>query len=137
MMSRIAFALVLLAAPGVAMAGPSALPTAPVDPRAVTVAGRGDGRADDSAALQSAIDAAAAKGGGGIVFVPSGRYRVSRTIYIWPGVRVFGVGPTRPVITLGDATPGFQRGIANMVIFAGAKRGELKRVPFSPPGSVP
>ncbi|MEO9131666.1 MAG: glycosyl hydrolase family 28-related protein [Sphingomonas sp.] len=134
-------AFTTLAAPAWTTAGAtpsrSAFATAPSDSRAVTVAGRGDGRADDSAALQSAIDAAAVKGGGGIVFVPSGHYRISRTIFIWPGVRVFGVGATRPVITLGDATPGFQRGIANMVIFAGAKRGELKRVPFPPPGSVP
>ena len=137
MISRIALALALVAAPGVATAGPSVFKTAPADPRAVTVAGHGDGRADDSAALQGAIDAAAAKGGGGIVFLPSGRYRISRTIFLWPGVRVFGVGATRPVITLGDATPGFQHGIANMLIFTGARRGEFPRVPFPPTGSVP
>jgi hypothetical protein len=136
-MLRSALALGLLALPAVAVAGPSVLQTQPDDARAVTVAGRGDGRADDSAALQRAIDAAAAKGGGGIVFVPSGRYRITRTIVLWPGVRVFGVGATRPVVVLGNATPGFQRGIANMLIFAGAKRGETKRVPFPPPGSVP
>jgi len=132
---------------GPALASTSAYVTMPDDPRAVTVAGARDGRTDDTAALQKAIDAAADKGGGGIVFVTSGRYRISRTIYIWPGVRVFGVGKTRPVITLGDATPGFQQGVANMVIFAGARPGEsgirggvpLKpgRVPFPPPGSVP
>ncbi|MDF0489633.1 glycosyl hydrolase family 28-related protein [Sphingomonas sp. H39-1-10] len=137
--------LALATAP--AAASPSAYLTAPDDPRAVTVAGARDGREDDTQALQSAIDAAADKGGGGIVFVPSGHYRISRTLYIWPGVRVFGVGKTRPVIVLGDATPGFQQGVANMVIFAGARPGEagirggerLKpaRVPFPPPGSVP
>jgi hypothetical protein len=37
------------------------------------------------------------------------------------GRAVFGVGATRPLILLGDATPGFQKGVANMVIFAGAK----------------
>src|SRR6202008_4941456 len=99
-------AFTTLATPGWAAPSRSAYATAPDDPRAVTVAGVRDGRADDSAALQSAIDAAAAKGGGGIVFLPSGHYRLSRTIFIWPGVRVFGVGATRPVITLGDATPG-------------------------------
>lgn len=118
-------------------ASPSVFATAPDDPRAVIVRGKGDGRADDGAALQRAIDEAANKGGGGIVFLPAGRYRISRTLFVWPGVRVFGVGATRPVLVLGDATPGFQRGIANMVIFAGARRGEVKRVPFPPPGSVP
>jgi hypothetical protein len=40
---------------------------------------------------------------------------------------------------LGDNTPGFQRGLANMIIFAGARRAEAggRRVPFPPPGSVP
>nr|WP_295663481.1 glycosyl hydrolase family 28-related protein [Polymorphobacter sp.] len=136
-MIRIALGLALIAVPAAAMAGPSVFQTAPDDARAVTVAGRADGRADDSAALQGAIDSAAAKGGGGIVFVPSGRYRITRTIFLWPGVRMFGVGTTRPVIVLGNKTPGFQRGIANMLIFAGAKRGEMKRVPFPPIGSVP
>ncbi|WP_375421994.1 glycosyl hydrolase family 28-related protein [uncultured Sphingomonas sp.] len=120
-----------------AIASTSAFVTAPQDPRAVTVQGRRNGRGDDSAAIQRAIDAAAAKGGGGIVFIPSGRYRITRTVFIWPGVRVFGVGATRPLLTLPDATPGFQRGVANMVIFAGAKRDPARRVPFPPPGSVP
>jgi len=115
----------------------SAFATAPGDPAAVTVRAKGDGRADDSAALQDAIDAAAVKGGGGLVFLPSGRYRISRTLFLWPGVRMFGVGAARPQILLGDATPGFQKGVANMVIFAGAKRDPVRRVPFPPPGSVP
>src|SRR6478752_7682850 len=111
--------------------------TAPDDPAAVVVKAKGDGRADDTAALQGAIDAAAAKPGGGLVFLPSGRYRISKTLFLWPGVRVFGVGATRPLIELGDATPGFQKGVANMVIFAGAKRDPARRVPFPVPGSVP
>ncbi|RZM09896.1 MAG: gluconolaconase, partial [Sphingomonas sp.] len=119
-----------------AIASTSAYVTAPRDPRAVTVEARRDGRSDDSAAIQRAIDSAAAKGGG-IVFIPSGRYRITRTIFVWPGVRVFGVGATRPLLMLPDATPGFQRGVANMVIFAGAKRDPSRRVPFPPPGSVP
>jgi hypothetical protein len=52
-------------------------------------------------------------------------------------VRLFGVGATRPEIVLGDATPGFQKGLANMVIFAGAKRDPARAVAFPPPGSVP
>jgi len=120
-----------------AAASVSVFATAPDDPAAVVVRGQGDGRADDSAALQDAIDAAAAKPGGGLVFLPSGRYRISRTIFLWPGVRMFGVGVVRPRILLGDATPGFQKGVANMVIFAGAKPDPTRRVPFPPPGSVP
>ncbi len=69
-----------------------------------------DGLADDAAALQSAIDKAEGNTREGIVFVPSGRYRLARTIYVWPGVRLFGYGPTRPVFTLAPNTPGFQTG---------------------------
>jgi hypothetical protein len=139
---RAALLATLLATGAPVAASSSYYATAPQDPRAVTVAGVRDGRTDDTAALQAAIDASAEKGGGGIVFVPSGRYRISRTLFIWPGVRVFGVGKTRPVIVLGDATPGFQQGLANMVIFAGAKPGATDtaatyRTPFPPPGSVP
>src|SRR5689334_11961034 len=77
-----------------AAAGPaqsaSLLATTPNDPRAVTVAAAGDGTTDDSAAIQAAIDASFARGGGGIVFLPSGRYRLTRTLFIWPGIRLFG-----------------------------------------------
>ena len=139
---RVTLLATLMASAMPVAASPSYYATAPDDPRAITVAGARDGHADDTTALQTAIDAAAAKGGGGIVFVPSGRYRISRTLFVWPGVRVFGVGKTRPVIVLGDATSGFQQGLATMVMFAGAKPGatdtaKAYRTPFPPPGSVP
>lgn len=115
----------------------SVFATMPDDPAAVVVKAKGDGRADDGAAIQQAIDAASAKEGGGLVFLPSGRYRISQTLYLWPGVRLFGVGATRPEIVLGDATPGFQKGLANMVIFAGTKPDPARKTAFPPPGSVP
>lgn len=114
--------------------------TAPPEPNAVTVASKGDGKTDDGPAIQQAIDRAANKGGGGIVFLPSGTYRISKTLFLWPGVRIFGVGAQRPVILLGANTPGFQRGLSNMLIFAGARERDPAapgRVPFPPPGSVP
>lgn len=122
--------------------GTSAYPTAPADPRAVTVSAANDGVADATAAIQQAIDSVAAKGGGGLVFLPSGQYRLSRTLYIWPGVRLFGVGRTRPVFVLAANTPGFQRGIGSMIFFTGNRRaapGEPAPppVPVPPPTSVP
>lgn len=133
-----AAAIALISASGeAASASTSVLATAPDDPAAIVVKGKGDGRADDGAAIQAAIDAAAARPGGGLVFLPAGRYRISRTLFLWPGVRIFGVGATRPQIVLGDATPGFQKGLANMLIFAGFKPDPARRVPFPPPGSVP
>ena len=91
-----------------------------------------DGQADDSAAVQAAIDKLQATKGEGIVFVPQGRYRISRTIYLWPGVRLIGYGAQRPVFVLGDHTPGFEKDIAYMFFFAGAR-------PRSPdaPGAAP
>jgi hypothetical protein len=81
----------------------------------------GDGVEDDSAAVQAAIDKLQTSKGEGIVFIPQGRYRLSRTIYLWPGVRVIGYGKERPVFVLGANTPGYQDGIAYMFFFAGAR----------------
>jgi Pectate lyase superfamily protein/SMP-30/Gluconolactonase/LRE-like region len=116
------------------------------DPQAVYLTARefgahGDGIADDSAAIQAAIDKAEHRFRGGIVFLPSGRYRLSRTIYVRSGVRLFGYGPTRPVFVLAPHTPGFQTGVGVMVMFIGARPSGLygtgTRVPFPPPGTVP
>src|SRR5262249_38737249 len=98
------------------------------DPRAVYLSAaefgaKGDGQADDSAAIQAAIDKAENRAREGILFVPSGRYRVTRTIYVWPGVRIFGFGATRPVFVLAPDTPGFQKGIGVMVMFTGFRLG--------------
>ena len=140
--------LLLAASPVLALEpGTSAYATRPDDPRAVSVTGaRGDGQADDSAALQAAIDKAASDREEGIVFVPQGRYRITRTIYVWPAVRVIGWGAHRPVFVLGDNTPGYQKGIGAMVVFAGIRPGAGSaarpeqpgaKVPFPPPDSVP
>ncbi|NWK94482.1 gluconolaconase [Sphingobium lactosutens] len=132
--------LLCLAAAHPALASPSVYRTAPDEPRAVTVKGVGDGRADDGAAIQQAIDKAAEKGGGGIVFLPAGTYRISRTLFLWPGVRIFGIGEQRPVILLGKNTPGFQRGVAHMLMFTGSTRQtdkDTRPAAFPPAGSVP
>ncbi|GGB19261.1 hypothetical protein GCM10011380_06090 [Sphingomonas metalli] len=141
-----ALAMVLLAGaalPALA-AGPSrsAFTAAPVDPRAITVAAPCDGTTDATAAIQQALDAAAGQGGGGIVFLPAGRYRLARSLYVWPGVRLFGTGRTRPVFVLAPATHGFQRGVGSMIVFTGNRRaapGEpaARPVPVPPPTSVP
>ena len=103
--------LVLLAAPAFAQ---SIYTERPPDPLAVVAdasAGlHGDGVADDTAALQAAIDRVADTTGQGIVFLPSGRYRVSKTVYLWSGIRLIGYGQRRPVILLAANTPGYQSG---------------------------
>jgi sugar lactone lactonase YvrE len=82
-----------------------------------------DGIADDSDALQQAVDKVPAAGG--IVFVPEGRYRITKTIYIWPAVRLIGYGASRPVLQLGSHTPGYQNPDQEsyMIFFAGSRPG--------------
>jgi hypothetical protein len=141
--SRHALALALAgmaAAAPLALAAPisvSAFQSMPDDPHAVVVRAKGDGVADDSAAIQQAIDSAANKGEGGIVFLPSGRYRITRSILIPLAVRVYGVGATRPVFVLAPNTPGFQKGVANMVIFTGGDQYTVGAVPMPVQGAVP
>lgn len=68
-------------------------PLAPHDVLDVTACGaRGDGRADDTAALQGALDRAA----GRVVFVPHGVYVVSDTLHVPVGTRL--VGQALPVL---------------------------------------
>ncbi len=140
MKNSLLLAMVLLGVSSAALAE-SFLTTRLDDPKAVYLTPETIGAHDSSAALQAAIDKAENNAREGIVFVPSGRYRLTRTVYVWPGVRVFGFGPTRPVFVLPDNTPGFQQGEGVMVMFTGARPGERRgrgrRVPFPPPGSVP
>ncbi len=119
------------------------------DPKAVYLSApefgaKGDGQTDDSTAIQAAIDKAENHVREGILFVPAGRYRLTRTIYVWPGVRIFGFGETRPVFVLASDTPGFEKGAGVMVMFTGARLGGVPpgggrgfRIPFPPVGTVP
>lgn len=108
------------------------------DPKAVYLAPPAAGE-DSSAALQAALDKAAGTTHEGIVFVPAGRYTLTRTIYLWPGVRLIGYGETRPIFVLPPNTPGFQKGMGVLVMFTGMgpTLPARMRVPFPPPGSVP
>jgi sugar lactone lactonase YvrE len=98
------------------------------DPKAVYLDAfgvRGDGIADDSDAIQQAINKVQETVNQGIVFVPEGRYRLTKTIYVWPSIRVIGYGAKRPVFVLADNTPGYQdRNNENyLVFFAGGRPG--------------
>lgn len=96
---------------------------------------KGDGSADDSAALQRAINQVQEKTNQGILFVPSGRYRLTKTINIWPGIRLIGFGAARPTFILAANTPGFQQGPAYMVFFAGARPHDDALPPDAHPGT--
>lgn len=120
-----------------APASVSAFQSMPDDPRAIQVRAPSDGRTDATAAIQEAIDRAANKGGGGVVFLPSGRYRITRSILIPLAVRVYGVGPTRPVLLLAKDTPGFQKGVGTMVVFMGGDQYNTGKVPVPVASAVP
>lgn len=69
---------------------------------------KNDGSVDVSDALQSAVNKIQETVRYGIVFIPEGRYRISKTIYLWKGVRLIGYGKERPHFVLEKNTPGFQ-----------------------------
>jgi sugar lactone lactonase YvrE len=96
---------------------------------------KGDGIADDTAVLQQAINKVQEKTNQGILFVPAGRYRLTKTIYIWPGIRLIGFGATRPTFVLAAETPGFQQGPAYMMFFAGGRQGASATPPDANPGT--
>ena len=103
----------------------------PHDPTAVVLGSDafpavGDGVADDTAAIQAAIDEASRRGGanwlgnivggargvevgdgGGLVFVPEGTYRISDRIDLRASVRIIGFGDTRPRFTVAPQTAAF------------------------------
>jgi hypothetical protein len=143
MLGRLPLLIALLLGASSPAFAASVFTTRPDDPGAIYLTGaKADGQADDSAAIQAALDEATKDGKANIVFVPAGRYRLTRTIYVWRGVRVIGYGATRPVFVLADNTPGYQTGIGLMVMFTHARPGQMlppgaTRVPFPPPGQVP
>ena len=99
-------AIVLLAvAVAVPLYAESFYPLRPEDPRAVYLTNdqfgvHADGIGDDSEALQQAINRVQETARIGVLFIPEGRYRLSRTIFVWAGIRLIGYGPKRPVFLL-------------------------------------
>jgi hypothetical protein len=116
----------------------SVFPIRPDDPHAVylergSFGAAADGQGDDTAAIQSAIDKVSDTTGEGIVFVAEGRYRVSREIHLWSGIRLIGYGAHRPVFVLAPNTPGFQEGHE----FLGTGRYMLQFASRRPPANEP
>jgi hypothetical protein len=62
----------------------------------------GDGTTDDTAAIQSAIDATPANGG--VVFFPPGTYKVVATLNIDKPLEILGSGPHATVVSSAHAT---------------------------------
>lgn len=82
----------------------------------------GDGQADDTAAIQRALDATAGKPA--TVFLPAGVYRCGGTLSVPAGVELRGIGGPRPDKSL---SPG---GAAGTLLMATAGRGRPDAAPF-------
>lgn len=80
---------------------------------------KADGKSDVTAALQEAINQVKREKNFGILFLPEGSYRISKTIQIPSSVRLIGYGKKRPVIYLGANTPGYQATQNYMIWFTG------------------
>jgi sugar lactone lactonase YvrE len=91
------------------------------DPRAVYLTKdqfgvHADGIGDDSDALQQAINRVQETTRMGVLFIPEGSYRLTKTVFVWQGIRLIGYGQKRPAIMLGKNTPGFQEGTGKYMI---------------------
>ena len=95
-----------------------------------------DKEGDESDALQKAIDKVAEESVFGIVFIPEGEYQISKTIYVWKGIRLIGYGKNRPVLVLGKNTPGFDEGDGKYIIhFVSNKPREGREISDANPGT--
>ena len=114
-MKRITLTVIVLTLLAVTWAFPlyadSYYPERPEDPQAVYFTPdnfdiHGDGVGDDSDVLQEAVSSTR----GGIVFIPEGTYRISKTVIVGGGTRLIGYGTQRPKIVLAANSPNFQWG---------------------------
>ena len=67
-----------------------------------------DGKTDVSDELQAAINGVKTKNNFGVLFIPEGKYLISKTIYIPNSIRLIGYGNNRPLFILAKNSPGFQ-----------------------------
>ncbi|MGA3161436.1 MAG: glycosyl hydrolase family 28-related protein, partial [Terracidiphilus sp.] len=114
-MLRLSLIFVFVATAVPPITAQSVFPMRPDDSHAVylergSFGAAADGKGDDTAAIQAAIDRVQETTEQGIVFVAEGRYRISQTIHLWSGIRLIGYGSHRPVFVLGANAPGFQQG---------------------------
>ncbi|WP_288861218.1 glycosyl hydrolase family 28-related protein [uncultured Bacteroides sp.] len=73
---------------------------------------KADGSIDVTDELQRALNEVKEKYNFGIVFIPEGKYRISRTIYIPNAVRLIGYGKNRPIVFLAKDSPGYQQEVS-------------------------
>ncbi|KAA6341550.1 hypothetical protein EZS27_010643 [termite gut metagenome] len=80
---------------------------------------KADGKTDVSDALQAAINQVKTEKAFGILFIPEGKYLISKTILVPSAVRLIGYGKNRPEIILAKNSPEFQEEQNYMIWFTG------------------
>ena len=94
---------------------------------------KGDGKTDDTAAIQHAIDTTQ------VLYIPSGRYMVHDTIRLKPDTVLIGLHPSITQFDLPDNTPGFAGVGAPKALLETPQRRRQYRVRasgFSPAASI-
>ena len=115
-MKRLLFAVIAAIAFATAVSAESVYKLRPDDAFAIYFSADASGKTDVSDALQEAVDRVKLQHNCGILFIPDGKYLISKTIYIPTSVRLIGYGTHRPQIILKDkafsepATPENSRG---------------------------
>jgi len=69
---------------------------------------KANGKQDVSDALQLAINKLKKERNFGILFIPEGKYLISKTIYVPKAIRIIGYGKNRPEFILGKNTTGYR-----------------------------
>src|SRR5665811_95583 len=69
---------------------------------------KANGKQDISDALQLAINKLKKERNFGILFIPEGKYLISKTIYVPKAIRIIGYGQNRPEFILDKNTVGYQ-----------------------------
>lgn len=80
---------------------------------------KADGRTDVTDALQTAINDLKRAKNFGILFIPEGKYKISKTIHVPAAIRLIGYGKSRPEFILARNTPGYQDEQNYMLWFTG------------------
>ena len=80
---------------------------------------KADGKRDVSDALQQALNEVKKEKNFGILFLPEGNYRLTKTVMIPTGIRLIGYGKKRPVLYIAPNTPAFQQEQTPMIWFTG------------------
>ncbi len=112
-MKQIIHLIIILFSMQLSLNAQSAYNQKPDDPEALYFTAesfeiKADGKHDVSEKLQFAINKLKTEKNYGVLFIPEGKYLISKTIYVPKAIRIIGYGENRPEFILGKNTTGYQ-----------------------------